>query len=130
MIYKGIMLPDHLRKEAEEYVKNVIDDLESQEKLNKLDTCAYYMLAGSFSTYCDAMDAVREAGLISLSSAGNKAVGPEFKIAKDSLTSCLRILQEIGATLRSRKSLKVLENDAQEEESPLAKFMRESAAMV
>lgn len=131
MIYREILLPDNLRPEVESYIKNLLDQLAEETVLKSIDQCAYYMLASSYNTYCDAMDLVAKDGLISISSAGNKAVSPAYKISKDCLTSCLRILQEIGGTRRARKSLSALEaQGAEADESPLLKFMKENEKLL
>lgn len=126
MKYRNIELPDNLRPIAEEYIKSVLDDLAQQEKLNNLDSASYYMLASQYNTYLEAKELEDKNGMTTVSPTGLISIAPWTKISKDCLIAVTRISQELGLTIRSRKSLKVLENDALEEESPLAKFMKQN----
>lgn len=132
MNYKGIPLPDNLRDDVAEYMRVLLDDMEAGDCLKNIDSCAYYMLATSYNTYCDCQDLIEQHGYTTTSSAGNISIAPWVKISKESLTSILRILQEIGATRRARKSISALEKNGADAdaESPLQKFMNESAAML
>lgn len=124
MKYRNIELPDNLRDLAKEYIISVLDELAEADKLNTLDSASYYILASQFNTYLEAKEMTDEKGLTSVSPTGLISVAPWVKIQKDSMIAVTRISQELGLTIRSRKSLKVLENDANEEESPLSKFMK------
>lgn len=129
MIYKGMELPDGLRPLAEQYIKSVLDRLDEDDRLDPLDAASYYMLASQFEIYLEARELTAEKGLTSISPTGLESVAPWVKVAKDSLTAVTRISQELGLTIRARKSISVLSNEAPDE-SPLQKFMKESAAMM
>lgn len=126
MKYRDIELPDNLRDIAKEYIISVLDELADNDKLNKLDSASYYILASQFNTYLGALEEQNQKGITTVSHNGNISVAPWSKVLKDSLIAVTRISQELGLTIRSRKSLKVLENDANEEESPLSKFMKQN----
>lgn len=131
MIYREILLPDNLRPEVESYIKNLLDQLAEENTLKTIDQCAYYMLASSYNTYCDCQDIIKKDGYIAISSAGNQSIAPAVKISKEVSTTILRILQEIGATRRSRKALSALEaQGAEADESPLLKFMKENEKLL
>lgn len=131
MTYRNINLPDNIEPEAKAYIFKLLDILAAEDNLKEIDSCAYYMLATAYSTYIQAHKMTEEKGLISISSAGNQAIAPWCKIEKEQLTSILRILQEIGATRRSRKSISALENSgADADESPLTKFMKQNEELI
>lgn len=125
MIYKEIELPDNLRPQADKYIKNVIDELEKEDKLKTIDTATYYMLAGSFNTYLIAKEEEDKKGITTVSPTGLISIAPWTKIAKDSLTATLRLLQDTGLTLSSRAKLKIVSSDGGEE-SMLSKFMSQN----
>ena len=124
MIYKEIVLPDDLKSESEKFIKNIIDELDETGQLSKRDTGCYYILAESYDTYLEALEIQKEEGLISESKLGTKSIHPAVKLAKEMKITILRTMLEMGLSLRSRKTLKVLENNA--EESPLAEFLRQN----
>lgn len=124
MNYKGVTLPDGMIKEAEEYIKNVIDDMDSQSKLNVLDYASYYLLAQSYNTFLEASELQKTTGLLYESPSGVVSVHPSVRICRDQLTATLRIAQDLGCTIRARKSLKVLDNEGGNDETEFMKFMK------
>lgn len=117
-----ITLPDNLTEEAEKYIQTVITNLKKQGKIDSVDSGAIYMLADNYNTYIIASKTLREEGLTVTSNQGNISPHPCVKISKDSQTLCLDIMKDFGLTLKSRKSLKVVESE--EEESPLTQFIK------
>ena len=129
MKYRNIELPDGLRPIAEEYIKSVLDELAENDKLNTLDSASYYMLAGQYNTYLEAKELEAKHGITTTSPTGLISIAAWCKVSKECLTNIIRLSQEIGLTNRSRKSIDVLSKDSPDE-SPLQKFMKESAAML
>lgn len=122
MNYKNIILPD-IQPEAENFIKNIIDELEESGQLSLKDTGCFYILAESFDTYLQALELQKEHGLLIEGSSGQMVQNPASKIAKEQKTTVLRTMLEMGLSLRSRKTLKVLDNDGGEE-SPLQQFLK------
>lgn len=122
MYYKNIELPDNLTDKAQRYVINLIDELDNQRKISTLDAGQFYILAESYNTYLLAVDIMDAEGLIVSNSAGVPIPHPALKIAKENKTTCLRICDSMGFSLRSRKSLEAVE--AEVDESPLETFMK------
>lgn len=129
-VYKGIPLPTNIREEAKEYVQQVIDTLDHEDKLNKLDMGAFYMLAGTYNTYLNCKDLEIEKGITTISpQSGIENIAPWCQLAKSSSTTIIRILQELGLTIRARKSLKVMDSDGGADESPLQKFIKSNESL-
>lgn len=118
--YKKILLPDNLCKEADRYIKKVIDWLKKTDKLNVIDEGSIFILADSYNQYIKASKNVDEIGLVVPGSRNTVVANPCVRIAKDNKSVCLSIMQEMGLTLKSRNKLSGLE--AETEKSPLQNF--------
>lgn len=124
MIYKEINLPDSLLKDTERYITSIIDTLSETKKINCLDEGALFMLAESYNNYLKCRDIVNVDGFTFTTDRGNIAIHPAVKIMKDCQVLCVNLMKEIGLTLKSRKTLDVMTQEA--EDSPLVAFMKES----
>lgn len=120
MEYKRILLPDNLCKEAERYIKKVIDSLKAADKLNAVDEGAIYILASSYHQYIQATEIVNEQGLIVPGAKNSVIPNPAIRIAKDNKTVCLNIMTQMCLTLKSRTKMNVMESA--EDKTPLEKF--------
>lgn len=124
MNYKNIELPEDMREETKRFISNIIDQLDENMQLSTRDTGCYFILAESYDTYLQALEIQRREGLIFTSPTGVKSVHPAVTLAKNLKTTILRTMLEMGLSLRSRKSLAVLQNEA--EESPLTEFLKQT----
>lgn len=120
MEYKKILLPDKLCKEAERYIKKVIDALKAADKLNVVDEGAIYILASSYHQYIKATEIVDDQGLIVPGAKNSVVPNPAIRIAKDNKTVCLNIMAQMGLTLKSRTKMNVMESA--DDKTPLEKF--------
>lgn len=125
MNYKNIKLP-HVCEEAEVFIKNIIDELDDSGQLSVKDTGCFFILCESYDTYLKALELQKKDGLLITGSSGQLVTNPAVKIAKDMKTTILRTMLEMGLSLRSRKTLRVLDNDGGEE-SPLQQFLKMQA---
>lgn len=128
--YKGILLPGNLTSQADMFIRNIIDSLEKEERLTTTDSTALYMLAGQFNTYIKAKELEDEKGLTTVSPTGLVSIAAWTKIANDTFKNVVRMLSEMGCTLKSRKQFKVMDENGAEEESPLAQFMKQSQELM
>ncbi len=122
MEYKKILLPDNLSKEADRYIKKVIDWLKKSDKLNGIDEGALRILADSYDQYIKAMECVNQIGLTVAGSRNTIVANPAVRIAKDAKSTCLALMTEIGLTLKSRSKISNLDQDS--DESPLQELMK------
>lgn len=122
MEYKKILLPDDLTIEAERFIKKVIDWLKKSDKLNTIDEGALRILTDSYDQYIRATERVREEGMTVPGSRSSLIPHPCVKIAKDSKSTCISLMTEIGLTLKSRSKISNLDQDT--EESPLQELMK------
>lgn len=124
MIYKNFELPDNMRPQVQDYVLAVIDALEAENRLLKIDSMAVYSLAESYGTYLEALEEIDTHGMVVPGPRGNLAPNPAIKIARDSKRDCLDICRDFGLTLASRGRIK--ETAQATEVSPLQRFMADS----
>lgn len=130
MKYKNVILPDNLEKLAEQFIKNVIDEFENENRLKNQDQIAIYMLANSFNQYLISKEEENKKGLTTVSPTGLISVAAWVKVGRDAQIQVNKLLDSLGLNPVMRKKLMVLENDAQENESPLQQFMKASATLL
>lgn len=122
MTYKKITLPDNLHQTALMYIKSVIDFLKKNDKLNEVDFGSLYILADSYSQYLKASERVDVEGMTVPGSRSSLIPHPCIKIAKDSKSTCITLMSDMGLTLKSRSKISALDTD--NEDSPLSEFMK------
>ena len=116
-----VNLPENLTEEAEKYMDQVIKALTQKGILDDVDSGALYMLAKNYNTFIIASQTLDLEGLTYTTSTGNVVAHPAVKIAKDSETAAIKIMQEFGLLLKSRGKIKKLDDAV--EDSPFAAFV-------
>lgn len=116
------VLPKDLEQEAKQYMEGVLQKLEGDGLLESVDSAALQMLARNYSTFIKAQKQLKKDGLTITSDRGNISEHPCVKIAKDAQTLALKIMTEFGLTAKSR--VKLVEKPEEQEDSPLAAFIK------
>ena len=120
---ENFTIPENLEPEARAYIESVLQMLEDNGIIDKVDGAALQMLAYNYSTFIKASKIVEKEGLTVTSDRGNIAEHPAVKIGRDAQTSALKVMTEFGLTDKSRSKLPQLSNSG-EDESPLESFIK------
>lgn len=120
---ENFSIPENLEPEAKAYIESVLEMLESNGIIDKVDDAALQMLARNYSTFIKASKMVEEEGLTFRSARGNIAEHPAVKIGRDAQIQAMKVMQEFGLTAKSRSKLPKL-NNSSEEDSPLETFIK------
>ena len=120
---ENFTIPENLEPEARAYIESVLQMLEDNGIIDKVDDAALQMLAYNYSTFIKASKIVEKEGLTVTSDRGNIAEHPAVKIGRDAQTSALKVMTEFGLTAKSRSKLPKLSNSG-EDESPLESFIK------
>lgn len=125
MKIKGINLPDGLRPLAQYFMKGVIERLDKEGRLDRLDELSLFLLAGNIDKYlmCDEFVALSasETAATKESARGNQTIHPLLTYQKQIQGNIAVLLKEMGLTLGSRSKLKSPEK---EEESLAERLAR------
>lgn len=120
---KYYTIPKDIEIEAEEYMDNVLLDLEDRGVLENVDSAALTMLAQNYSMFIKASKQLEIDGLTVTSDRGNISPHPLIKIAKDAQTQAMKVMLEFGLTAKARTKLPKKDNE--KEESPFEQFIKE-----
>ena len=120
---ENFTIPENLEPEARAYIESVLQMLEENGIIDKVDGAALQMLAYNYSTFIKASKIVEKEGLTVTSDRGNIAEHPAVKIGRDAQTSALKVMTEFGLTAKSRSKLPKLD-EAKSEDSPLESFIK------
>lgn len=120
---ENFTIPENLEPEAKTYIESVLQMLENNGIIDKVDDAALQMLAYNYSTFIKASKIIEKDGLTVTSDRGNIAEHPAVKIGRDAQTQALKLMTEFGLTAKSRSKMPKL-NNADGEESPLESFIK------
>lgn len=116
-------IPTDIEDEAKEYIKDVLEMLESNGVMEDVDTAALTMLARNYSMFIKASKQLEKDGLTVVSDRGNLSPHPAIKIAKDAQTQAMKVMAEFGLTAKARTKLPKLEANTATD-SPLEAFIK------
>lgn len=116
-------IPKDIEKDAKEYMKDVLSELDNRGVLEQVDTAALTMLARNYSMFIKATKQLEIDGLTVTSDRGNIAPHPLIKVAKDAQTQAMKVMLEFGLTAKARTKLPKMEKV--EEDSPFEQFIKE-----
>lgn len=117
------IIPADIESEAKDYMKDVLEMLESNGVMESVDTAALTMLARNYSMFIKASKTLEKDGLTVTSDRGNIAAHPAIKIAKDAQTQAMKVMAEFGLTAKARTKLPKLEANTGTD-SPFEQFMK------
>lgn len=118
-------IPTDIEDEAKEYIKDVLNMLDSNGVMEDVDNAALTMLARNYSMFIKANKQLEKEGLTVTSDRGNIAAHPAIKIAKDAQTQAMKVMAEFGLTAKARTKLPKLEANTGTD-SPFEAFMKNS----
>lgn len=116
-------IPTDIEKDAKEYMKNVLKELEDKGILEDIDAAALTMLARNYSMFISASKRLEIEGLTVTSDRGNIAPHPLIKIAKDAQTQAMKVMLEFGLTAKARTKLPKM--DKTDDISAIDSFMNQ-----
>lgn len=116
-------IPSDIEKEAKDYIKDVLEMLESNGVIENVDNAALTMLARNYSMFIKANKQLEKEGLTVTSDRGNIAAHPAIKIAKDAQTQAMKVMLEFGLTAKARTKLPKLEAN-NTNDTPLEAFIK------
>lgn len=117
------IIPADIEDEAKNYIKDVLDMLESNGVIEDVDTAALTMLARNYSIFIKASKRIEKDGLTVESDRGNISPHPAIKIANDAQTKAVKIMTEFGLTAKARTKLPKLDASTGTD-SPLESFLK------
>ena len=118
-------IPSDIEKEAKDYIKDVLDMLDSNGVIENVDNAALTMLARNYSMFIKANKQLEKEGLTVTSDRGNIAAHPAIKIAKDAQTQAMKVMAEFGLTAKARTKLPKLDANTGND-TPLEAFIKNS----
>lgn len=116
-------IPENIEEETKYFIGIIIDNLESQNRLDETYEGGLRMLTKAYDTYIKCNKKLDEEGFIMVSDRGNQSISAYYLIAKDAHKQVLQLIQEFGLSPKSSGKLKVIENET--EETPLKQLMNE-----
>lgn len=117
------VIPKDIEKDATEYIKDVLSELENRGILEEVDNAALTMLARNYSMFIKASKQLEKDGLTVESDRGNIAPHPLIKVAKDAQTQAMKVMLEFGLTAKARTKLPKKDNE-NDDDSPFAQFIK------
>lgn len=118
------VIPKDIEKDATEYIKDVLSELENRGILEEVDNAALTMLARNYSMFIKASKQLEKDGLTVESDRGNIAPHPLIKVAKDAQTQAMKVMLEFGLTAKARTKLPKKDNE-NDDDSPFAQFIKQ-----
>lgn len=120
---KNFNIPADIENEAKDYIKDVLEMLESNGVIENVDNAALTMLARNYSMFIKANKQLEKEGLTVTSDRGNIAAHPAIKIAKDAQTQAMKVMAEFGLTAKARTKLPKLEANTSND-TPLEAYIK------
>ena len=116
------IIPKDIEKEATDYMKDVLTDLQNKGILEDTDSAALTMLARNYSVFIKASKQLEVDGLTVESDRGNLQAHPLIKVVNDAQNKAMKVMLEFGLTAKARTKLPQKEKD--EDDSPFAQFIK------
>lgn len=116
-------IPSDIEPEAQTFITDVCNMLETNGVMESVDIAALTMLARNYSMFIKASKQLEEDGLTVVSDRGNIAPHPAIKIAKDAQIQAMKVMAEFGLTAKARTKLPKLEASTTVD-SPLVAFAK------
>jgi P27 family predicted phage terminase small subunit len=115
--------PKGLHPKAEDYIKKVVEYLDSNNQIDEVDDAALTMLAINYSLFLNAVEDINENGL-TIQMGSRVVSNPSVKNAKECQVQAFKLLEKFGLTALDRK--KLFKGDETDEDSPLIQFIKDS----
>jgi len=116
------IIPKDIEKDATEYMKDVLFDLENRGILEEVDSAALTMLARNYSMFIKASKQLEKDGLTVESDRGNTQAHPLIKVVNDAQNKAMKVMLEFGLTAKARTKLPVKE--VEDDNSAFSQFIK------
>lgn len=115
-------MPDKLSEETQDFMRDVVKELNKRKAIQAIDLGALRMLATSYEMYLQATDIMLDEGPI-VQIKYEKAANPAQNIATKNYAQVMKIMTEYGLTVKSRSTISTMKT-ADTESSPLDSFIK------
>lgn len=117
-------MPDKLSEETQDFMRDVVRELNKRKAIQAIDLGALRMLATSYEMYLQATEIMLDEGPI-IQIKYEKAANPAQNIATKNYAQVMKIMTEYGLTVKSRSTISTMKT-ADTEISPLDSFINGS----
>ncbi|WP_042372628.1 phage terminase small subunit P27 family [Bacteroides neonati] len=117
-------MPIGLSEETEDFMKDVVKELNKRKAIQSIDLGALRMLATSYEMYLQSTQIMLKEGPIVMIKY-EKAANPAQNIATKNYAQVMKIMTEYGLTVKSRSTISTMKS-VEEDNSPLDKFINNS----
>lgn len=114
-------MPDRLSEETQDFMRDVVKELNKRKAIQTIDLGALRMLATSYEMYLQATEIMLIDGPIVMIKY-EKAANPAQNIATKNYAQVMKIMTEYGLTVKSRSTISTMKT-ADTESSPLDEFI-------
>lgn len=114
-------MPDKLSEETQDFMRDVVKELNKRKAIQAIDLGALRMLATSYEMYLQATEIMLDEGPI-IQIKYEKAANPAQNIATKNYAQVMKIMTEYGLTVKSRSTISTMKT-ADTEISPLDSFI-------
>lgn len=115
-------MPEKLSEETQDFMRDVVKELNKRKAIQAIDLGALRMLATSYEMYLQATDIMLDEGPI-VQIKYEKAANPAQNIATKNYAQVMKIMTEYGLTVKSRSTISTMKT-ADTESSPLDSFIK------
>lgn len=115
-------MPIGLSEETEDFMKDVVKELNKRKAIQTIDLGALRMLATSYEMYLQATQIMLQEGPIVMIKY-EKAANPAQNIATKNYAQVMKIMTEYGLTVKSRSTISSMKT-SDTESSPLDAFLK------
>lgn len=117
-------MPDKLSEETQDFMRDVVKELNKRKAIQAIDLGALRMLATSYEMYLQATEIMLDEGPI-IQIKYEKAANPAQNIATKNYAQVMKIMTEYGLTVKSRSTISTMKT-TDTEISPLDSFINGS----
>lgn len=114
-------MPDRLSEETQDFMRDVVKELNKRKAIQAIDLGALRMLATSYEMYLQATEIMLIDGPIVMIKY-EKAANPAQNIATKNYAQVMKIMTEYGLTVKSRSTISTMKT-GDTESSPLDEFI-------
>lgn len=114
-------MPDKLSEETQDFMRDVVKELNKRKAIQAIDLGALRMLATSYEMYLQATEIMLIDGPIVMIKY-EKAANPAQNIATKNYAQVMKIMTEYGLTVKSRSTISTMKT-VDTESSPLDSFI-------
>lgn len=115
-------MPEKLSEETQDFMRDVVKELNKRKAIQAIDLGALRMLATSYEMYLQATEIMLSDGPVVMIKY-EKAANPAQNIATKNYAQVMKIMTEYGLTVKSRSTISTMKT-ADTDSSPLDSFIK------